>query len=291
MLTIETHTSHKIAELPDKWSELSPDHFAMVSGLMKKLSEGQTDIESFRIELALKLLNFVSKGWPISPEEESRITENIYRVSEKLTFPLKKVKDNTYDLNLNLGRNLYPVIKTKGLTLYGPTFSIDEKGILDTDMRAEEFCDAYGYSTAGAIDEMICALYRPSRDKYFDHDNLKNLEAVRALAPEVKQAIVYFFQYVLEYFHDSEFYGIIFQNDSKQRADKLHFGMNATIYNLSKAGHGSNEEVGRMVVTKFFDLMAKNIIDMVNELSGMKMEAAEIVEKTGIPLNVIMKII
>lgn len=293
MIKINNHKDEYIISIPDSWKELSPSEYVKVCGLLKNMVDTHQDIDKFRIELALMLMNFESKGWPMQEDRQETILENIYRISEKLMFPLQPVKDkaNLYDINLGFGCNLMPQISIDKTILYGPEFLIGDLGIPITDMRAEEFCDAYEYYAAGAINEMICALYRPDRSRYHNFDNQKNIEAVRLLDASTRQAAVYFFQYVLAYFHDSPFYNIIFQNDDKSTPGKLSFGLGGSIYNLSKSGYGSKEEVARLSVTEFFDLLVKQIIDSVNEWKAIEKDPGEIAKKTGIPLRVITKII
>lgn len=293
MLKIENYINSFKIEIPDRWGELSPAQFPSVCMLMKELSEGAIDIERFRIQLALYLMNFESKGWPYQEEKQQLVLENIYRISEKIMFPLLPIKDkpNLYDLNLNFGANLMPQISIDKTILYGPEFVIGDLGIPITDLRAEEFCDAYEYYAAGAVNEMICALYRPERGYYNNFDNQKNIKAISAIESGKKQAVIYFFQYVMGYFHNSPFYSIVFEHNDKTTPGKLSFGLGGSIYNLAKSGYGSKEEVARLSVTEFFDLLVKQIIDTVNEWKSIEKDPGAIAEKTGIPIKVITKII
>ena len=76
-------------EIPDKWSELTPDQFIKVIILYNEMIAGKCDILDFRLRLLKKLTGYQRGKERVDSETAENIDSNLFILAQMLTFPLK----------------------------------------------------------------------------------------------------------------------------------------------------------------------------------------------------------
>lgn len=199
-------------------------------------------------------------------------------------------------INFNMKRNLLPEFKLNGINYYGPVFNIDINNVVETDIKALEFVDAYSYykmfietSDIQYLRNLTAILYRQNRDKYSTFDSQISSKNFHELDLSILQAVFLLFENTRVYITELSPYKLIFSGTNKDE-EKLNLGIGDTIYNLSKAGYGSLQDVENMVLSDYLNLLMKQIIDSVRNMRDMKMKDHEIADKLEIPLETIILI-
>lgn len=75
--------------IPDKWSELTPDQFIKAIILYNEMIAGNCNILDFRLRLLQKLTGYRRGKEKVDPETAENIDSNLFVLSQMLTFPLK----------------------------------------------------------------------------------------------------------------------------------------------------------------------------------------------------------
>jgi len=88
---IKLNNAKEVVEIPDKWSELTPDQFIKVIILYNEMISGECNVLEFRLKL-LKMLSGYQRGKARFDEETAEnIDSNLLILSQMLTLALKPV--------------------------------------------------------------------------------------------------------------------------------------------------------------------------------------------------------
>jgi hypothetical protein len=90
---LEFYLNNNEYELPDSWEDLTPDQFLTLIDLMRKYKRGEIDYLELKVLFVMKILGI--KPRRIRSEEKKQLRdENLFRLSEQVTFFLQVVYEN-----------------------------------------------------------------------------------------------------------------------------------------------------------------------------------------------------
>lgn len=333
---IRINGKYGLIEIPDCWEELSEDQYLAVSGILLNLTGGNMDLIDLRLNLLKALTGYSRSKERFSQEDQERIDENLYLLSEMVRFPIRPKYENMevmevlseplrdklrthfpfeiYDkkylgelkmvegllkygasINFNMKRN--PLLSFRHLetVLHGPFFECDRKGLAITDMTAGEFVDAYEYyslylSTQDELymRKMCLTLYRENRAVYGNESRIPGMLATVPIDARVQYAVFLFFQNFMEYLVKSP-YGLLF-GKSEKKSEGISLGMISTIYSLSKEGYGTTQEISRLNLADYLNMLLKQLIDAVKSLRSLKKTDTQIAEELEINYETVRRI-
>lgn len=200
------------------------------------------------------------------------------------------------EINFTMKRNPLLSIIYNDLEMHGPFFEVDKNGLASTDIMAGEFVDAYEfYSIYQATGDRLyrrklcLTLYRQDRSVYTGAETrVPGYLGTTIIAPHVEYAVFLFFQNLLEYLFKSP-YGILFGR-SENKTAKISLGMISTIYSLAKEGYGTKEDISRLNLADYLNMMIKQVIDAVSSLRSLDKSDTEIASELELPIETIMKL-
>jgi hypothetical protein len=319
-------TVQKKYNYPNEWEELNPEQYLMLVRLLLEFMNGKLSPQEVRIAYFLNIAKINPRM--ILKRNRERFHENIYRITRTLNFMfkyqypegslsevspelqaqlekilpsdlpetpeiryVKKLKRITHP-DFVFSKNLVPEIKVNGKKYKGYIFELKGE-IFHTTLTAEQYVNAnllYGkyieLRDIVYLDMMAATLYCPDRN-----DCIEFAKTLEKTDIATKQAVFICFQAIQTFLATRTKYAILWNRKPTKENNKFSLGLSDSIYSLSSAGYGSLNEVEKMDIISFFDLMLKNIIDSVKTLKDMGLKKSEIVEKTGLSFSQLNKII
>jgi hypothetical protein len=199
-------------------------------------------------------------------------------------------------VNFSMKRNPMPWFDYHGQRFCGPAFNIDSLGIVETDIRAMEYIDAMEYyqlfqktRMGRYLDRLVTTLYRPDRSVYVTFDCQMRAGMIEVMDGAIKHAVLYFFQNIQEFLAGHPVYKYLFQKTEPQTG-KISLGMVTTVYNLSKEGYGTKQQVSDMGLEDYLNMLLKTLMDSVRQMKRMKHKDHEITNELNIPSELIYKV-
>lgn len=311
-------------DLPTQWEELSPEQYLSVIDVFGEFEAGRTDFIGMKTKLVLALTGIMRPD----PENET-LCENIFRLSERLSFPyryrydeplygklspqmqqsLKKVLPSAMDqslpevrvasrfrpkveLDLCFSRQMVPVLP--GTSMEGYTF-IRKGPIVDTSLTAAQYIDA----------NQLLSLLRTRKE---DHDIILNSLVATLYAPKpydpdrpdvpemgripysVKLAVMYNYISIAEWISGLKQYDLIFHTARRDSSPGV-LTPDATLMSLSEKGYGDLASVGRLNLFTYLNILLKQTVDAVREMKAYSMNPTEIADKMNLTVEQIASIL
>ncbi|MCT4604468.1 MAG: hypothetical protein N4A59_16390 [Marinifilum sp.] len=200
-------------------------------------------------------------------------------------------------VNLNFKRNLIPKIKIRRKIFIGPRFDIDENGVVDTDICADEFCEASDYlalyeetGDEKYLNNMSAVFYRENRAE-FDATKVRDRAKLFAkhLNDDYRSAIVLFFKNIYHYVQNHSVYSALYQASGEKKSEFLNIGLAKAIFQVSEEGLGSYSDVKRWLLPDFLNQLIRQIEKGVSTYRNAEKTDFEIAEILGLPLEIIEK--
>lgn len=265
--------------LPTSWKEMTPDNSAMfirMSSFMQAFEAGNIDFEAFKIGLVFAILG-IRKGKVSRLSEE--FSENIFRLSEQLSFPYRLIEKEdgrtVCELTLMLSDNLIPAIgRTKGYT-----FHYEPSGHIDCNLTAERYIDTLSFMQAWQNTRQMSALESLAKTLY---------PGIKRVPEEFMIAAYYNFRGILSWIKAIPAYELIFTAPDRQDESKNPVGLASSIYALSKAGYGSIDNVKDLPLFDYLDLLLQQSIDSIRALAATQMKPVQIAERLGLPTELVL---
>ena len=278
--------------LPDCWEDLSPRQYIYTIGKLLELMAHQCTLTDFRIALLLKYTHYrpVLRFRPAKPEMKAIITENLVRLAETITFPLRSGNNGT-ELNNLFQRNPIPSLRIGRNTYPGKQFDIGI--VLRTDIKAREFADAFdsvrafAETQSGECLNTLCAILYPA---FPDHTRNLNSDHHRNFARvnyAVRYGIMIWFTGIAQYFSEHPVYRILFAGTNNEESERISLGMGETIMHLSLVGFGSKTEMENSNLIDYFDLQIKSLKKMIADARAQGAKTTDIASHTHLSHNLI----
>lgn len=301
--------------IPNQWEELSPTQFHKVGRALHLLEVGEVDFMEFKLLVIYALMEEEPK---LSPENEI-YCENLFRISEHITFPYKFVypdakfgnfpddvqqwlgkhlpfdSSNPYHRiaakmdryvfpDIHFAKQLLPVLPdTK---LQGYTFSVAGQ-IVNTTLTAGQYIDAntmlqqYQNSKEPSfLAALVKILYSPHP---YTSDKAENL-SLKKIAEGAQYAVMYNYMGIVSWISSLPKYDILF-NAPERKKSKNPLGPNAPLYTLSGKGFGTLKEVSNMPLFSYLDLLLKQTVDAVLQMQSVGKKKSEIAKELNISIT------
>ncbi len=285
MITIKLNKTY---EIPSKWHELDKVRFIALCKAIDRFESGKTDFDKFRLESVAALLKINLRNMKIT----DTLCENFFRIAEQLTFPYEITSDQgrkIVNFDIILDHQMLPTACSRR----GYVFKFQD-GILETTITAEQYIDAIElmqlYSNTrkiGTLGKLFAILY--AGQPY----SAKTVKAVRPdFVPfHFKIAAYYNFRGILEWIRRIPKYDLIFNHSKEKSAGSSPIGMEGGLYSVSKNGYGSYEEVCKMNVFTYLDILLQQTIESIRQLKGAGLKPGEISEKMGLTVEQISTVL
>ena len=241
MVGLKLHNDYQV---PCRWAELDGKRFVKAAAALALFEQGKIDFNELRLRIVAAVLLLNLKKIKVS----ETLYENLFRISESLDFYEITEDDGrrTLDAKVVMSENMLPKVGD----YRGYLFSIRD-GVVDTD-----------YSRAP-----------------YSAENVRKVK-LREFSIEKKLAIYVNFRGILEWIQRLPKYDILFHTTSRTSDGPALIGPEGTMYQLSKAGFGSVEEIGRLPLFSYLDIQLAVTCSGIREMHGMKMKITEICDRT-----------
>lgn len=278
--------------LPSCWEDLSPKQYIYTIRKLLELMAHQCTLTDFRIALLLKYTHYrpTIRFRPAKPETKATITENLVRLAELITFPLRDGKNGT-ELNNQLRRNPIPELRIGRKTFKGKQFDIGI--VLRTDIRAREFADAFDSVRAFAETQSeeclntLCAILYPAFPDHTRNLNSDHHRNFTRLNYAVRYGIMIWFTGIVQYFTEHPVYKILFAGNTDEETTRISLGMGETIMHLSLVGFGSKTEMENINLVDYFDLQIKSLKKIIADARAQGAKTTDIASHTHLSHNLI----
>ena len=267
----------KAWRIPDRWGELTPadgPRFVAMSSAMASFEEGLITFDEFRVRLTL-----AAAGIRKVPEITDTMAENVYRLSELLTYPYRLSErpdgSRVAEIDVVLSENLLPELHR----VAGYRFHRDPSGKMDCSLTAEQYIDALSLLQAHRATRQPSALQDIVRVLY---------PGVKGVTPDEARAVAYNFRGILAWIRSIPSYALIFATEETASAPaKNPVGLAASVYTLAKAGYGSIAEVKGLPLFGYLDLLLQQTVESIRTLAASKLTPTKIAERLALPTDLI----
>lgn len=308
--------------VPNQWEELSPIQFQKVGRALHLLDNGKLDFLGFKLLVIYALID----GEPKVNSGNEIYCENLYRISEHITFPYKFVypdpkfgnfrndiqewlsKHLPTDLTnpfhrvaAKMDRYIYPDIcfakqmlpVLPGTKLKGYTFTVTGQ-VVNTTLTAGQYIEAnimlQQYLDTKEI-SMLETLVKILYSKYpYNSDDLKNI-SLKNTSPGALEAAMYNYMAITNWISSLSKYDILFNAPSVGKERKNPLGPKAPLYTLSGKGFGTLKEVEVMPLFSYLDLLLKQTVDAVQQLKSIGKKKSEIAKELNMTIDQVNTII
>lgn len=276
MITIKLKHTYKV---PSRWDDFTTEHHTQFIALccaMDDFERGILDFRQFQICAAFALMS-VDMEKIHRPGEV--LYENAFKLTELLTFPytLQDQEDGskTASAHICVYRNLLPELGGhKGYTL-----DVTPAGVVDCDLTAEKYVDALTLTDLYTRTRKVAVLERLVKLLYGSIESISLFEMT---------AVYYNFRGFLDWLQSLPQYALIFRHTGKKKAGESPLGLSSSIFTLSKQGYGTLKEIKELDVFSYLGVLVQMSIDSIRQLAAAGLKAGEIVEKTGIPQDLVL---
>lgn len=281
--------------IPSSWEELAPWQYVFTITKLLQLISRQLSLFDFRIALMLCYTGYRPKQFrifPISPEEQEIIHFNLVRISEQITFPLRK-KNESLEINNLFLKNPIPFVRIRRKKYRGKRFDVGV--VIRTDITAKNFSDALDTAKAFAETQSeeclntLCAILYPKHEDHARNMLSDHHKKFSRVGYDVRFGILIWFTGIVEYFSTHPDYKILFQNNTESE-DKITLGMSETIMHLVLVGFGSKQEMENTNVVDYFDLQIKSLKQTIAEARGNGAKTEDIAKHTRMSYSLIEKL-
>lgn len=288
MITVKNAKGRTLT-IPNAWEELTPAQYVRVAHLIMRLSSNELNLYDFRFALLRELTQFRLSGKKFTAQEVDVIYSNLAFLLEKITFALR-YDGKSYRLNLAFRRNPLPQLRVGRKTFTGARFTIG--GVVDTDISARRFCDAYdllaacGRSPQENLLNILCAVLYGGQEGYSIGRAARLAEKYFCrLSVACRYAVFIWFSGVTGWLFAHPVYAALFAKSAGSAADageRIRLGMGECIMQLSLSGFGSVDSIGAIPVTDFFDLMVKDLKHSLAKAVAGGAKKERLAQKTGL---------
>lgn len=282
--------------LPECWEDLTPEQYIYTVSRLLELMAHQCTLVDFRISLLLKYTAYHPsiRFRPLKPETKQVINDNLVRLAELITFPLR-AGQNGSEVNNSFRRNPLPEIRIRKKVYKGKQFDIGI--VLRTDITAREFADAFDSVRAFAETRSeeclntLCSILYPAMPDHLHNMNSGHHRELIRVNYAVRYGILIWFTGIVQYFTEHPVYRILFAGEQEEGdSGRISLGMGETIMHLSLSGFGSKTEMENINLVDYFDLQVKSVKKMIADARAQGAKTEDIARHTRLSYNLIEKL-
>jgi hypothetical protein len=270
MTTIEIPAINWNKEIPSSFSEMSQDDYLLFVRLYLKLLDGEITYQHLKTEMVMQFLGIRHNKYRyamLPADDQERIEENIYMISEHVGFLFNEVEtDGKINLQVNYSwtKNFLP--RYRNFTGFADFLSdLTFQEYKDAHVAAQEFTQSSDHFD---LNRFVAILYRRYGfycrcfgKKAYDPDKIEgSFGHVAAWPFYIKYAILLNFLACEKYLREGTFridgqdisFAILFKSDDDD-TDGEHAGLTGLLYNLAETGvFGNVKETARQ---NLFDVL------------------------------------
>ncbi len=279
MITVKLNKTYQI---PSRWCELDKVRFISLCRAIDRFETGKTDFDKFRLEVVAALLKIDFRNMKIT----DTLCENFFRISEQLTFPYTIREENGrryVDFEIILDRQMLPTASYR----HGYTFTFNDM-MAETNLTAEQYIDAISVMRIYSNSRKIGMLNKLFAILYAEHPyGPKTIKAVRpnSVPMRYKLAAYYNFRGILEWIRRLPKYDTIFNRSGSTSSESSPMGIEGSLYSMSKTGYGSLEEICKMNIFTYLDILLQQTIESAHQLQGAGLKPGQIAEKMNLSVE------
>lgn len=312
--------------IPNSWEKLKPSAFLKLAGYVAQMEAGSISVGELRIRLLCDIM-----GWDIRKMKGEDTIENLITISEQLTFLFKIVYpdddaalqelsnqdyrlakrtdpyrlrhiptlahlkdfDYKYQLDLCFFAQLVPEVVIK----------LDRSHVLRYQGYRAAMCDGMISCSLSALQYiearqlldkpdswplMAAILYYPA--PYDSEGAQKNAELFKTLPADTLKAIAMNFMALNTFIYTKTEFSLLSKFEPGKAKD-ITTDMSDALYDLCNDGLGNASEVEQLNLMTYLKVLRKKTIDGVRQLHGTGMDMAKIANETGLPPEIITKIV
>ena len=304
--------------VPNSWESLTPELFIGLCTDLSRMSQGQASVMEIRVR-------HVCRAVGLDPEKLSDPTafENLSLLAEKVDFifsimypdnnsalslvdPGERahyLKTPPYQISGTMGsylsrlnyhyvldavfcRQLLPVLQLAGHTYSG--YRIDTSyDALTCSLTALQYLEAR--ENRAKLPLMAAILYCPEP---YDSEKAHFLsQQFSELPADTLDAIALNFQAFDNFLFNRTHFSLLTAGAQTEQSKAITTGALDSLYDLSTDGYGDMAAVESMNIIKYLTILRKKLIEAVRAMHRAKMEIIKIHEETGLPFEVINKIL
>ena len=268
---------------PTSWREFTPAEAGMFRRMAREMNlyeNGMVHFEYFRIALTIAILGLRNTK---VPGLEGELAENLFRLSEQLSFPFAIHEgaegESVCEMTVCLSDNLFPVLHGHR----GYIFHYDQSGKVDCDITAERYVDCLSLMQAWQKSKVPTALESMVRTLY---------PGIRKVTPDDALAVYYNFRGILSWIRAIPAYRLLFTpSEGGDQGKKNPIGLASSIYSLSKAGYGPIESVKDLPLFDYLDILLQQSIESIRTLAASGMKPVQVAERLGLPTDLVLEYI
>ena len=312
--------------IPNSWERLSPEAFLIFVRYWGQVESGEISVGELRVHLLCAIM-----GWDIRKVKGEDAIENLIALSEQLTFPFKivypdndealkelsnkdyalakrtdpyrlrhipslsllKDLDYKYQLDLCYFAQLVPelniILGNKRVAHYNGYRAVMSDGVIACSLTALQYIEARQLlDKPKAWPLMASILYCPG--SYDSEGAQRNVNVFRRLPPETLKAIAMNFMAINTFIYTKTEFSLLSKFEPGKAKD-ITPDMSDALYDLCNDGLGNADEVEHLNLMTYLKVLRKKTIDGVRQLKGSGMDLAKIASETGLPIEIITKIV
>jgi len=275
-------------QVPSRWSDFTPQLrtvFIDLCGVMDLLERDAITYNQFRALSTIALLGVDRDKVSHKEEKQDIFFENIFRLSDLLTFthtlrPADK-EGQVVALTISLCSQLLPTLEQKdGKIIEGYRMGLSPEGIVECTITAEQYTDALG----------LVEMYSKTRTE----SSLRNLTRILYPSADLTQihekdmiAVYYNFRGILEWVRNLPQYQVLFVSTGKPKGTPTPLGAGGSIFALAKSGYGTLREIRELDMFSYLSALVQMSADSIRQLASAGLKASAISDKMSIPVEIV----
>ena len=310
-----------------EWSELTTTEFLKVIEIIATMYSSPEDMAIVKLKIFGVLANYKRSKKRYTTQQQDEINNNIAFLADQIRFPFKYFyKEPSYfeidndlrfklrkyhpseiyshklpsDLNPQLQLDLFwrsnplPYFRFNGKVFTGPLIEITKQGILNTSITARQYATMVEVYNAFLQSKDVAFLYMLLATLYtagdFTNSNITSAETdLKNVHISIVFTAFYLTQNLLEFLTEVSPYKILF-NKGEGDVGKLSLGAESTIYNLAKAGYGTEEQIAKTTLINFLNMQVDHLQSFIANCRSNKMSDTDISTQYKIPFSVLEKL-
>lgn len=270
-------------DLPTDWTEVAPKLRIKGFELLAGVITGAIDPFVWQVTM----LQFITGYRPSWRHQDGSdiIIENLRRLAELLTFAFTVQDDGHIELNYDMHDCPVQLFGKKGIQ---PHFIRNR--IIETNLTAGMYADSLQL-----LQELHDEDNTAEDRQYYMHKLARILWRVEtnACVPEPTPgellAVTVWFTGVALFFQRHNVYSVLFETNSatEKPEDYISLGVQEIILELAANGRPDARD---MDLLEFFDAQIKMLKDRISDAKANGTSTADLVRKTGLPLNTVLRL-
>ena len=267
----------------------SKDFIYLVKLILLYYAQIIHDIESMKYHFAVHFYK-IKKAQQLNEMQ----VFNLQKIANTIEFPFS-INNNIIVFDYAIRKNLLSSVRLffRKYRLY--SFKITDT-IIVTDLTTQQFSNAHAAYTAFATSglevflNLMMASLHLKKEVNSEHLD-KYAQKFAKLSFSLKFAVYAEFSAMMNYLLTQSTYAAAFSGNGSDSRSKIQLGFEESVIQISKKGYATIDQVRKMNIIEFLDILLKEHIDIIVELKQNGMNKLEIAKVLKISMDELSKII